>query len=143
MEQQRGQTLIEMIIIVGVIVLLATGIVAGTTAALSRSETLQARSEALSQAQAGIELARGLRDNGWNTFATKGTPATTYCVGSGGGFVTGTCMPPYIDNRFKRYVTLELTTIGSPPTPTMKVTSKVVWDPSNAVQLSTYLTQWK
>ncbi len=145
MVKQQGQTLVEMIVIVGVIVLLATGIVAGTTASLSRSEVLRVRSEALSHAQVGVELARGLRDAGWSAFEAMGSSGgTLYCVGSGGAFVQATCAPN-IDNKFTRTVTLQTTMV--PGVPTMKVTSDVKWgdttNPLNAVQLITYLTQWK
>jgi Tfp pilus assembly protein PilV len=135
-----GQSLVEMIVVIGMVVLLTTGIIAGTTASLSRTETSRVRSVALSHAQAGIELTRAMRDNGWAAFAAKGSRPTTYCVGD---FTTVAPCPVNIDSKFTRSVTLELTTIGSPPTSTMKVTSQVVWDPSNAVQLTTYLTQWK
>jgi len=77
MKQQQGQSLVEMIVVIGVVVLLTTGIVVGTTTSLSRSETSETRSQALSYAQEGIELARGLRDAGWNTFTALGNPQST------------------------------------------------------------------
>ncbi|MCX6792391.1 MAG: hypothetical protein NT149_05145 [Candidatus Gottesmanbacteria bacterium] len=144
---QQGQSLIEMIVIVGMVVLLVTGIVAGTTASLSRSETSQTRSSALSFAQAGIELARGIRDNGWNTFVTMGSSGgAKYCVNSNSPpeWTESETCTPNIDSKFTRSVTLELT-----PASGMKVTSKVAWgdttDPlnKNKVELTTYLTQWK
>lgn len=141
---QVGQSLVEMIVVVGMVVLLTTGIVAGTTISLSRSETSKIRSSALTFAQAGIELARGQRDNGWDAFEAMGTPSSTiYCVGSNGAFVKETCTTN-IDNRFTRSVTLEFT-----PASGMKVTSRVVWGDTtnptntNTVQLITYLTQWR
>lgn len=128
---QRGQSLVEMIVVIGMVVLLATGIVAGTTTSLSRSETSQIRSQALSIAQAGIELARGTRDNGWDAFAALGTPQSTTVSN--------------IDSTFTRSVTFQLTTVSG--IPTMKVTSRVTWgdtsNPANTVQLITYLTQWR
>lgn len=130
---QKGQSLVEMIVIIGMVVLLATGIVAGTTVSLSSSKTSQVRSQALSYAQAGIELARATRDDGWPAFSAMGNPPSTTVSN--------------IDNTFTRSVTLELTTIGTPPTPTMKVTSQVTWgdttNPLNKVELTTYLTQWR
>lgn len=144
MVKQKGQTLVEMIVVVGVIVLLATGIVAGTTASLSRTETLKVRSEALTHAQTGIELARGKRDEGWNTFWLMGSAGgIVYCVNSAGVWSGEPCSVN-IDNTFTRSVTLQTT---SSPVPTMIVTSNVIWgdisNPSNAVKLRTYLTQWK
>jgi type II secretory pathway pseudopilin PulG len=145
MEDQKGQTLVEMIVIIGIVVLLATGVVAGTTVSLSRSETSEIRSDAVSYAQSGIELARSLRDAGWDAFAAMGTPVSTYCVGSDGTFGQPPCTALTIDGRFARAVTLELTTVLG--IPTMKVTSMVSWgdtsSPANAVELTTYLTQWQ
>lgn len=125
MKHQQGQSLVEMVVVIGMVVLLATGIVAGTTAALSHSATSQTRSQALSYAQAGIELARGTRDSGWQNLV-NGTTVTT--------------IGPYT-----RSVTFLLINVYG--VQTMKVTSRVTWgdttNPSNAVQLITYLTQWK
>jgi len=147
MGTKKGQSLVEMIVIIGIVVLLATGIVASTTSSLSRSETSQSRSDALSFAQAGIELARGLRDTGWDTFSHMGG---TYCVGSDGTFGQPhtTCTTHNIDDKFTRAVTLQLAQIPADLTKEeMKVTSRVTWGDttnlSNAVQLTTYLTGWK
>jgi type II secretory pathway pseudopilin PulG len=134
MKNQEGQSLVEMIVIIGMVVLLATGIVAGTTVSLSRSQTSQVRSQALSIAQAGIELARGQRDNGWEAFAALGDPQSTTVS--------------TIDNKFTRSVTLELIPIpANPAMNEMKVTSRVVWgdttNPLNKVELTTYLTEWR
>lgn len=130
MIHQKGQSLVEMIVVIGMVVLLTTGIIAGTTLSLSRSEASRTRSQALSYAQAGIELARATRDNGWAAFAAMGNPPSTTVSN--------------IDSTFTRSVTFQLTTVSG--VSTMKVTSRVVWgDTTNpsAVQLITYLTQWK
>jgi type II secretory pathway pseudopilin PulG len=145
MGNQKGQSLVEMIVVVGMVILLVTGIVAGTTASLGRSETTQARSDALTFAQAGIELARGQRDNGWTAFEAMGSVGgTKYCVGSDQIWRDPPCLSN-IDSKYTRSVTLQFAPVSS--VPTMTVTSQVLWgdttDPSNTVQLTTYLTQWK
>lgn len=131
MRDQKGQSLVEMIVVIGMVVLLATGIVVGTTASLSRTESSQVRSQALSIAQAGIELARVTRDTGWEAFAALGDPESTTVS--------------TIDNTFTRSITFQLTTISG--ISTMKVTSQVIWgdttNPLNKVKLTTYLTQWR
>lgn len=143
----KGQSLVEMIVVVGMVVLLATGIVAGTTASLSRADTTNTRTQALSFAQAGIELARGARDTGWDAFALMGTPESIYCVGSDGLFGTPqtACATPNIDSTFIRAVTLSLTDLSG--VETMQVTSTVTWgdttNQSNAIELMTYFTQWR
>lgn len=140
---QQGQSLVEMIVVIGMVVLLTTGIVAGTTVSLSRSKTSQIRSDALSFAQAGIELARGLRDNGWDAFAALGSSASIYCVGSDGSFgqPQTSCTVANIDNIYTRSVTLTPDGIE-----VMKVSSLVFWGDqslSHQVQLITYLTKWR
>ncbi|MCX6794106.1 MAG: hypothetical protein NTY06_03300 [Candidatus Gottesmanbacteria bacterium] len=131
LSHQEGQSLVEMIVVIGMVVLLATGIVVGTTTSLSRSGTSQVRSQALFYAQAGIELARETRDNGWAAFAALGDPPTTTVT--------------TINTTFTRSVMLQLTTVSG--VSTMKVTSRVKWgdtsNPANAVELTTYLTQWR
>lgn len=148
MKNQAGQSLVEMIVIVGMVILLVTGIVAGTTASLSRSETSKVRSAALSFAQEGIELARGQRDNGWNAFMSMGSPGgILYCVNSNSppDWTAGGTCPPNVDSTFTRSVTLKFDPVAG--IPTMTVISQVKWgdttNPSNSVQLTTYLTQWK
>jgi type II secretory pathway pseudopilin PulG len=144
---REGQTLVEMIVIIGTVVLLTSGIVAGTTISLGRSQLSQTRSRALALAQEGIELARGKRDNGWDAFVLMANPTSTYCVGSDSSFgVAGAaCTTPNIQSTFTRSIKLQSTTIAG--IPTIKVTSQAAWgdisSPSNTVQLTTYLTQWK
>jgi type II secretory pathway pseudopilin PulG len=142
---REGQTLVEMIVLIGMVVLLTTGIVAGTTVSLSRSHLSQSRTSALALAQSGIELARGIRDNGWGAFEEMGKPGSkTYCVGLTGNFVEGMCTGFNIDNKFMRSITLKSTTISG--VSTIKVTSHVSWadttNPANSMELITYLTPW-
>lgn len=138
---QHGQTLVEMIVVVTIVVLLATGIVAVTTVSLARSQTSKIRSEAVTHAQAGLELARGLRDTSWADFVVKGSAAgSTYCVGT---FTPPPCSVN-INGTFTRFVRLQFTQVAG--VDTMIVTSSVSWGagtPNNTVHLVTYLTQWK
>jgi len=146
MIDQKGQSLVEMIVIIGMVVLLATGIVAGTTMSLSRSKTAQTRSEALAFAQAGIELTRTKRDQGWDAFVIFGSPAGTYCVGSDGifGQRQTSCTVANINNIYTRSIALTLQTVNE--VEVMNVVSLVSWGDqslSNQVHLATYLTQWR
>jgi len=149
MKYQKGQSLVEMVVVIGMVVLLVTGIVAGTTVSLRRSETSQRRSNALSFAQEGIELARKTRDSGWTAFALLGSSETTYCVGSDGLWNPSSPCSPNIDNKFTRSIMLHIIPIPDtdPPMDEMKVTSRVAWgdttNPLNTVHLITYLTGWK
>jgi len=146
---QLGQSLIEMIVVIGVVIVLVTGIIAGTTVTLSRSRDSNIRSAAVRYAQEGIELARSQRDSGWTAFAALGTPYTTYCVDDNGVFTaTGTsCTTPNVTNLYVRSVNLELKDAGNPTLERMAVDVVVQWgdltNSSNVVELKTDLTQWK
>ncbi len=74
---QTGQTLIEAVVVIGVVVLLATGLIAGTTASLRAAQSGRARSQAVTLAQQGIELMRTLRDQQWSSFQAY---TGFYCV---------------------------------------------------------------
>ncbi len=143
----RGQLLVEMIVVIGVVVVLATGIVVGTTVALSGAQQNSLRSGATQYAQEGIELARDKRDAGWNAFADLGTPKTIYCVGTNKLFneTSGGCAPN-IGDQYTRKITLELIDPGSPTQVKMSVDVTVAWGDqtdANTVELTTDLTQWK
>jgi type II secretory pathway pseudopilin PulG len=87
MDKNKGQSLVEALIAVAVVIILITGIVAGTTSSLRASAYARARSEATKLVQQGMEIARNDRDQGWSDFAdldldpVAGT-RTYYCVGS-------------------------------------------------------------
>lgn len=151
MKSNRGQSLIEMIVVIGIVVLLATGIVVGTTVSLSGVQSSGLRSSAVQYAQQGLELARAKRDAGWTAFAAMGTgdPAPVYCVGSDGDFGTATsnCTAVNISPQFIRSITLQLVDTGDPAETKVTVDSVVKWgdssNPDNKVEFKTELTQWK
>ncbi len=138
--KNKGQTLVEMIVVIGVVVVLATGIIAGTSISLSRGQGSQNRAMATTYAQEGIELARQLRDEGWTAFAAMGTAPTVYCVGADGAFLQASpSCTPNISNLFTRSVTLALSG------PDMSVDVLVTWgaNASGKVELKTTLTHWR
>ncbi len=147
---QRGQSLVEMLVVVGIVVLLVTGIVSGTTLSLSSTHTTQQRSTAVKYAQDGIELARSLRDDGWTNFAALGTTESSYCVGSEVppvfSLASGTC-GTNIGGTYARTITLHLIPASGTNVEKMSVTVVVSWgdtsQTNNAVTLVTYLTEWR
>lgn len=151
MKLHHGQTLVEMIVIVGIVVVLVTGIIAGTSISFSRTQDDQLRSTALSYAQEGIELTRQQRDQGWSGFALLGTNKTVYCVGSDKDYnvisPTDLCTGPFINGKYVRSIVLELLNPGDPVNEKMSVDVVVTWSGSaatpNKVELQTYLTKWK
>ena len=133
-----GQTLVEIIVVVGVVVLLVTGLVIGTTASLRIGESGKTRSQAVKLAQEGIELARTVRDTRWATFASMNG---TYCLADTNAWtpMTGSC-PVNIGTTFTRSV--DFTFVD--PRVTAEVT--VSWQDSSGTKqtsLKTYFTQWK
>lgn len=138
----NGQMLIEMIVVIGVVVVLATGIIAGTSSSLARTQGNQARSSALQYAQEGIEYARQKRDAGWTSFAglLEGTQSITYCVDSNNMWTAPPCAVN-IASVYTRSITLSLAD-GN-----ILIDVIVVWgdqsQPDNNVELKTTLTQWK
>ncbi len=142
--QSKGQTLIEAIISISIVVLLVTGLIAGTSASLKTSVSGRSRDQAVKLAEEGLEHARSLRDQSWATLASY---SGSYC------FDSSALVPLEItqsedcpvkkttqDTVFNRIITFSLS--GS----RMTIESKVSY-PENAktqqVLLTTYLTAWK
>jgi type II secretory pathway pseudopilin PulG len=151
-----GQSLVEMVVVIAVVILLATGIISGTSATLARTQSNQLRSTALQYAQEGTERARALRDAGWNTFAPMGSTRdvppisspTRYCVGDDGIFQPSPiACTPNIHGKYIRTVTLALINPSDPVNMYMAVDVVVSWGdtskPNNSVELKTDLTAWK
>ncbi len=141
-DHQSGQTLAEVVVAIGVVVLLVTGLVFGTTITLKASQYGKARSQAVQYAQEAIEIVRILRDNGWTTFRAYGdVMPIPWCLDKSGVWtpLSGACSTN-IDNYYTRQVTLTWTD------PKMKVDVIVSWIDGNksyTVPISTYFTQWK
>ena len=138
----RGQTLAEVVVAIGVVVLLVTGLVVGTSVTLKASQYGKARSQAVQYAQEAIEIVRNVRDNGWTTFAAYGgVSPISWCLDKDGVWtaMVDSCSPN-IDNFYTRKVTV--TWID----PKMKVDVVVSWTDGNktyTVPITTYFTQWK
>lgn len=137
-----GQSLVEAVVVVGVVVLLVTGLVAGTTASLKSAQSGRIRSQAVSLAQEGIEIVRGIRDKNWNTFSAY--DPDTYCLGEDQTLILriGTCSPNITtpEGSFTRSVSFRW------QNPTMIVTLLVSYidaEVTKDVTLNTYFTQWK
>jgi hypothetical protein len=144
---ERGQTLVEAVVIIGLVVLLVTGLIAGTTMSLRTTGIARTRSEAVKYSQEGIELIRTIRDNNWGTFAGF---TGWYCFGSDANNnpvaalipKVGTCQPNITtsDNSFTRSVQF------TPEANRTKITVSVQYAEgadTKSIDLATYFTQWK
>lgn len=138
----KGQTIVEAIVVISVVVLLVTGLIAGTTTSLKSAQSGRTRGQATKFAEEGLEYARSLRDQGWSAFQAY---SGVYCYGSdrvlspsaGGGCTTNITT---LDSTYIRSLTF--TWDGTK----MTVISKVAFPVSGVntdVSLTTYLTNWK
>jgi type II secretory pathway pseudopilin PulG len=141
---EQGQTLLEIVVAVGVIALVLTALVTAVTASLRFSQSGRFRSQAVKYAQEGIELTRKLRDTRpWTEFTTySGAGTATWCLSESGEWTTsdGSGCPLTPTSNFWRTITLTLN--GS----VMDVVSSVSWGErtqSSTVTLRTYLSDWR
>lgn len=139
MNSESGQTLAEVVVAIGVIVLLVTGLIVGTSVTIKASQYSKARSQAVAYAQEAVELARNLRDGGWTSFFAYG--GTSQCLNKEGVWtqMSGACSAN-IDNFYTRSITFTWND------PRMKLDVVVSWVDGNktyTVPISTYLTQWR
>jgi len=141
-----GQSLLEIIVAVGVAVLLITGLVVGTSVSLRTSQYGQRRSQATKYAQEGIEILRSLRDSmDWDDFIaldTNGSGATSLCLGNDAVPVPGSNCESNLDTVFARQLLLEWNDADD----RIELTVIVSWPEGGQtpdVALDTYFTQWR
>lgn len=141
MNRSAGQSLVEIIVSLGMVALLVMGVVVATTTSLKNSQAGRLRSQAVQLAQEGIELTRVLRDKGWSDFqALNGL----WCLDKAGIWTlaqTNPC-PINIDTVFSRGATFTWDGANE----RMSVLVVVAWtDASVARQttIETYMTDWK
>jgi Tfp pilus assembly protein PilV len=138
---QHGQTLVEAVVVVGVVVLLVTGLVAGTTASLRAVQSGRTKTQAVTLAQEGMEIVRSTRDQNWTTFQSY---SGEYCLGDDKVFSasTGSCMGTITtpEGVFGRTVSFNW------QDPSMEVTVTVSYiqgEEEQGMSLVSKFTQWK
>lgn len=142
-KKQVGQSFVEVIIVVAVVILLVTGLVVGTVSSLKTTNYASLKSQATKYSQEGIELARRERDTSWYAFYGN-RMNRTFCLNKSGTYVLGnSCSGAnLIDNTFSRIVVYTWNAGQS----RMEVTVTVSWvdsGGSHQSQISTYFTQWR
>lgn len=134
--------LVEVVVAIGVVVLLVTGLIVGTSVTLKASQYSKARGQAVQYAQEAVEIARKIRDSGWTTFATYGgVSPRSWCLDKAGVW---TAMPGSCSANIDTFYTRQVTFTWDDPR--MKVDVVVSWTDGNktyTVPISTYFTQWK
>ena len=144
MQGERGQTLLELVVAIGVVAVVLTALVAAVTASLRYSQATRLRSRGVKYAQEGLELSRKLRDiSTWDVFQAYGDGSGSWCLDALGVWTvdasSGSC-PFSAGDDFWRRVTYVWND------PRMEVTVTVTWGErtvSSTVELKTYFTQWK
>lgn len=77
----RGSSLIEIVIVTGVMALVLTAIVAGLTLSLKTNADSEYRSRAVQRTQEAMEVFRRERTvRGWDVFISSFTSGATYCL---------------------------------------------------------------
>lgn len=136
---QSGQTLVEVIVAISVVVLLVMGLIVSTSVSLKASQYGKMRSLGTQYANEAIEATRNLRDSGWSTFLLYG--GTSQCLNKAGTWaLMVVACAPNIDSFYTRVVTFTW------DYPRMKVDVAVTWvdgAKTYSATLSTYFTQWK
>jgi len=119
----KGQTLIEVIVALGVIALVATAITTVMTSTLNNAEFSNDQSLATKYAQEAMEILHSVRDNNYTQFAKYNG---NYCLNQGEITLTqGNCSTPTIVNTFIRTVTInQASTCGAN---SAQVTVSVAW----------------
>jgi type II secretory pathway pseudopilin PulG len=163
LSENFGQMLVEVVVVLGVVVLLVTGIISGVTYSLKASQNARARSLAIKYVQQGMETARQDRENSWYAFKNLTGSSITYCLGSNDTTFTavpnlltitsdpvtdcaGNVHDPSLKFALTRYATFTWQPDGNNPVDKMRVTVTVNWNESGTQrksQASSDFTQWR
>jgi Tfp pilus assembly protein PilV len=142
-QTQTGQSLIEVIVMLAVVVMVVTGLVVGTVSSLKVTTFSSNKSQGTKYAQEGMELVRKDRDTSWSTFLARS--GRTYCIPSGGDAWTesNSCLVN-IDTGTSQFTrSAQFTWDG---TSTMTVTVTVSWQDggnTHTSQITSNFTKWR
>lgn len=144
---KSGQSLVEIVVVVGTVVLLVSGLIVATTTSLKTTRLSTTRSPAVKYAQEGIEQARKMRDTSWSGFlAQKDAPGGLWCLGIANTWTMAqgdeeNCQAN-IDAVFTRVIQFTWEAANN----RMLVVSTVSWNDGSVIresEVSTYFTNWR
>ncbi len=147
-QKENGQSLMEALIAVGLVIVIATVLISATTTGLKSGQSGKLRSKAVRLSQDGLENSRKLRDSSWDTFQNRDSNltdslSTLWYLKSDNSWTQDVTDPDLvIENIYTRSITFMWDSANS----RMKVDSVVSWNERNQVKnvtLSTYFTQWR
>lgn len=145
---QKGQTLVEVIVASGIVTLVLSGLVSAITYGLTSVQFSRNKALATKYAQESLEWVRSKRDvsANWATFySTYASTPTTYCMSTLSWSTTSPCTTPINDAYDKFVRTVTLTGNGAPDNDRILVQAVVTWNEgrrSSNVSLETYLSSW-
>lgn len=142
---QAGQSIVEAIVMVGIVMLMITGLVVGMTRSIKNARFSNTKGPAIKYAQEGLEVARNERDVSWSSFLQrKNATDGLWCLDDSMQWTDPdgdiSVCEGNINNALSRSLTF--TWNGSE----MTVTSRVDWRDGNATRsssLSTEFTNWR
>ena len=129
-----GQSLIEVVVVAGLIMLILVALVAGATVAIRNSQFSRTKARAMQLNLEAMEWIRGERKEGWSEFASRNG---TFCLKELNFDAPGNCSS---SDQFIRQAVL--TKEG---TDKIEVKLNTSWTDSNGEhneEIITYLTKW-
>lgn len=141
---QLGQSLIEVLTALAVVLLVIIALIRATTTSMKGSDFAKTQSSATSYGQEAIEWIRAERDKNWDNIADKVTPGKI-CLNALDWTATAPCNEDSIPlaGKFQRQVILS--SVGTEGKQ-IKVEVTVSWQDSSGEHqsvLTTYLSNWR
>lgn len=141
----KGQTMVELLVALGIAALVLVAVVAGAISALSNVMFSRSQGESNRYARESLEWLRGQRDTGWTTFSSKASasPGTTWCLKNLDWLLPGTCSAADTIPNTTLFREATLTTVAAND---IDITIIVSWSDSRGshqTRLNSKLTKWK
>lgn len=140
LRKSEGQSLIEMLLMISLVVVLVTSIVVGSTVSLKNQQISSTKDQALRYAQQGIEIVRSLRNTDWTSFQLY---SGSWCIDNDDVLtaLVDACSP-LLDEKYQRVATFTWDAINE----RMNVEVLVSWNIGSkaySTMLESYFTDWK
>lgn len=140
LRESLGQSLIEMLLMISLVVVLVTSIVVGSTVSLKNQQISSSKDQALRYAQQGVEIVRALRNTDWTSFQLY---SGSWCIDKDGILTALVDMcSPLLDEQYQRVVTFTWDALNE----RMSVEVLVSWgigSKAYSTMLKSYFTDWK
>ena len=135
MKPMKGQTLIEVLVALGVIAVIATALAAVVVTSVSNTQFSKNQNLASQYAQEGMEIVRSIRDSDYVTFRTY---SGSYCLDKDATTLTPDCSSANVDNFIRRVTIVQDTCAGSSVTDVDNVKVSVSWQDGKCPVSNTY-----